>query len=154
MIPIGKPVSGLHCGDHFYALLSDDGTLSVIAVADRWWYKNIGIDLHSPKITVYLPETEYAALSIKESTGDIILRNVIAAGEYKVERSAGGVIFDSSDTAGIFVKTSTGDVIGSLRSEKVFIAGSSTGDVSVPKTASGGKCEIITSTGDINIEIN
>ena len=51
------------------------------------------------------------------------------------------------------VNTSTGDVNGTLLSEKIFITDTSTGRVSVPKTTSGGKCEITTSTGDINIGI-
>ena len=63
-------------------------------------------------------------------------------------------MFDSSDAAEIFVKTSTGDVSGSLLTEKVFITDTSTGKVSVPKTTTGGKCELITSTGDIKIEIS
>ena len=88
------------------------------------------------------------------STGDIYFKNVRAAEKLSVERSTGDLVFDSSDAAEIFVKTSTGDVIGSLLSEKVFITESSTGDVDVPKTTAGGKCEIITSTGDIRIEIS
>lgn len=48
---------------------------------------------------------------------------------------------------------STGDVTGTLLSEKVFITETGTGSVNVPKTVTGGKCEIKTSTGDIQIEI-
>ena len=88
------------------------------------------------------------------STSDVYLRNVIAAEKLSVERSTGDLVFDSSDAAEIFVKTSTGDVTGSLLSEKVFITESSTGDISVPKTVTGGKCEIKTSTGDIKIELS
>ena len=83
------------------------------------------------------------------STSDISLKNVIATGKLSVERSTGDVVFDSSDSAEIFVKTSTGDVTGSLLTEKVFVAKTSTGNISVPKTTAGGKCEIITSTGNI-----
>ena len=35
----------------------------------------------------------------------------------------------------------------------IFIAKTNTGDVKVPETTSGGKCEIKTSTGDIKIRI-
>ena len=52
------------------------------------------------------------------------------------------------------VKTSTGDVTGNLRTEKVFVTKTSTGDVRVPNTASGGKCTITTSTGDIRITVD
>lgn len=209
-----------------------DGTLTVNAVDDREWYEHIGINLHSPKVTVYLPKTEYVSLDITGSTGDIeipneikvdsadislstgdirvnnmsvgtldlsastgeiivsnvtctgdlkantttgavnvmnvtcqnlfstgstsniSLKNVIATGKFSIERSTGDVVFESSDSAEIFVETSTGDVTGSLLTEKVFVAETSTGNISVPKTTAGGKCEIITSTGDIRIEIS
>ena len=57
------------------------------------------------------------------------------------------------DAAEIFVETDTGDVKGSLLSEKVFIPKSDTGDIKVPKTVTGGRCEITTDTGDIKIEL-
>ena len=58
------------------------------------------------------------------------------------------------DASEIFVKTDTGDVRGTLLSEKVFIIKTSAGDVSVPETVTGGKCEISTDTGDIKIGIS
>ncbi len=87
------------------------------------------------------------------STGDVILKNVIAAENFSIERSTGDIIFEGSDAAEIYVKTSTGDVTGTLLSEKVFITETNTGSVNVPKTVTGGKCEIKTSTGDIQIDI-
>lgn len=233
-----------------HSVVVQDGTLTVSVADDREWFEHIGFNFHSPKITVYLPKTEYVSLVIKESTGNIeipndfrfvnvdihmstgdvnlfasasesvkintttgdimvneisagrldlsvstgeitvsdvicqgdirisagtdgvklenvtcqnlistgstgnvSLKNVIGTGKFSIVRSTGDVIFDRSDAAEIFVKTSTGDVSGSLLTEKIFITESSTGDVNVPKTTTGGKCEIVVSTGDINIEI-
>lgn len=90
----------------------------------------------------------------KGDTGDMALYNVIAKKGFSITRDTGDVIFEKSDAAEINVKTSTGDVKGTLLSSKVFIAESVTGDVKVPKTTSGGKCEINTNTGDINITVN
>lgn len=84
-------------------------------------------------------------------TGNISLNNVVAKGDFEIESSTGNVKFEKSDAAQIFVKTSTGNVTGNLLSEKIFITETSTGNVSVPKTASGGKCKITTSTGNIEI---
>ena len=53
----------------------------------------------------------------------------------------------------ISIKTDTGDVTGTLLSEKEFITDSDTGNIDVPKTTTGGKCEITTDTGDIKIDI-
>lgn len=206
-----------------------NGTLTVNSEDTRKWYDHIGINLSSPKVTVYLPESGYTALSITGSTGEIDiaeklkfdsaavfvstgemnisnisagtinlsastgdinvsdvscegdikinvstgevkmmnvtcqnlisngstgnidLKSVKAAEKLSVERSTGGVDFKDSDAAEIFVKTSTGNVTGSFPAEKVFVTETSTGSVNVPKTKTGGRCEIVTSTGDITI---
>lgn len=86
-------------------------------------------------------------------TGAISLERVTAAEKLSVHRGSGNVRFDACDAAELFVKTGTGAVSGSLLSEKVFITETGTGQVSVPKTANGGRCEISTGTGDIEIEI-
>lgn len=87
------------------------------------------------------------------NTGHILLKNVIATDTISVRRTTGDVRFDGADAAAIVVETDTGDVTGTLLSEKTFLAQSDTGDIKVPKTISGGRCEITTSTGDIRLEI-
>jgi len=93
------------------------------------------------------------SLKSNGNTGDISLTNVIAKNKLSIERSTGDVKFDRCDAAEIHVETSTGDVKGTLLSEKVFITNTSTGKVDVPKTITGGRCEITTSTGNIKISI-
>ena len=87
------------------------------------------------------------------STGDLDLTNVVASGKFSLERSTGDIYFTKCDAAEIFAETSTGDVTGSLLSDKVYITQTGIGDVDVPKTTTGGRCEISTSTGDIEIRI-
>lgn len=87
------------------------------------------------------------------NTGDLSMKNVIASGSFRIERSTGDVKFDRCDAAQITVETDTGSVTGSLLSDKVFFAESDTGSVRVPKTTTGGQCEITTSTGDIHITV-
>ncbi len=186
-----------------------DGTLLVEIVDMRKWYEHIGINFGASKITVYLPQDQYGALSVKSSTGkiyaenlntekldlsvttggievsnvtcksdininvstgktklndircknltssgdtgDISLNNVIAIEKFYIERSTGDVKFDGCDAAELLIKTDTGDVKGSLLTDKVFIAHTDTGRVDVPKTVTGGRCEISTDTGDIKI---
>ena len=208
-----------------------NGTLIISTVDTRKWYDHICISLGSPKMTVYLPQNEYASLIIETDTGDIsipkdfafdkieidgdtsdvscfapvanvldielstgdiiidsitadqikltattgeiavnsvtaknnidietdtgtiTLKNVVATGTISIKSDTGDVRFEGSDAIEISVKTDTGDVTGTLLSEKVFITETSTGRINVPKTTSGGKCEITTSTGDINISI-
>ena len=100
-----------------------------------------------------LTDVSCAALVSSGSTGEAKLKNVIALERFEIERDTGDVRFERCDAGQITVKTSTGDVSGTLRTEKVFITKSSTGDIRVPDTVSGGRCEITTSTGDIRIEL-
>jgi DUF4097 and DUF4098 domain-containing protein YvlB len=86
-------------------------------------------------------------------TGRLYLRNLAAEEKITVKRSTGDVSFEDCDAAELFIETSTGDVEGTLRSDKMFIVRTDTGDVDVPKTMSGGRCEITTDTGDIKIRI-
>lgn len=92
-------------------------------------------------------------INIKTTTGDTDLRNVIAEGKMTVEQGTGDIDFDCCDGSEIFLKTNTGDIEGSFLTEKIFVAKSNTGDVDVPRTTTGGKCEVTTNTGDIEIEI-
>ena len=233
-----------------HTVLVEDDTLVITLVDTRKWYEHIGINFGTPKITVYLPQGEYGALSVKGetgdveipkdiqlksldvsqstgdvmnyasvseamevktstgdiliadasaemmdlsvstgkitlsdikcekdvkitvstgktnvtnlkcnniiskgSTGDISLENVFVAEKMTVVRSTGDIKLSACDAAEIFIETDTGDVTGTLLSEKVFIADTDTGCVDVPKTATGGKCEITTDTGDTKIKI-
>ena len=85
------------------------------------------------------------------NTGGITMINVVVAEKMSVTRSTGDVKFDRCDAAEIAIVTDTGDVTGTLRSEKIFLPKSDTGDIDVPESVSGGKCRITTDTGDIRI---
>ncbi len=92
------------------------------------------------------------SLTSTGNTGKISLTNVYVEDTMSVDRTTGDVILANSDAGAISIKTSTGDVQGTLHSPKTFYTSTSTGKVSVPKT-SGEICEITTTTGDIEIEI-
>lgn len=93
------------------------------------------------------------ALSAESSTGIIALEKVLIDGEMDIRNRTGDVRLQQSDAAEIAIETTTGSVRGSLCSEKLFSAQSKTGAVSVPRSTAGGKCEIITKTGDIKITL-
>jgi len=78
---------------------------------------------------------------------------VIVGGTLTVERNTGDVLLTRSNAASLRIATTTGDVKGSLLSDKIFITSTDTGRVEVPKTTDGGRCEIVTDTGDIRITI-
>lgn len=89
----------------------------------------------------------------KTSTGDFTLVDVLITNHINVKASTGDIELNDSDAATLYIETTTGKVTGTLLTEKVFAVETSTGKVNVPKTQSGGLCEIHTSTGKVNIEI-
>lgn len=112
------------------------------------------LDLSVSTGKVKLSDIACKNLTSSGNTGDISLNHVVATEKFFIERSTGDVKIDRCDAAEIFIKTDTGDVTGSLLSEKVFVPHTDTGSVQVPKTVNGGKCEISTDTGDIKIAID
>ncbi len=100
-----------------------------------------------------IEDLECDSFSSTGSTGNIRMEKVIAQKTIEVERSTGYVKFEDCDAQDLTFRTSTGSVKGTLLSDKIFFTDTSTGNVSVPHTTSGGKCEITTSTGNINVEI-
>lgn len=112
------------------------------------------VDLSASTGDVSLKDAEtILGMAIETSTGNVTLKNTVACGILTVDTSTGDVRFENSDAASITVSTSTGDVTGTLRTPKVFYTDTSTGDVRLPDVRMGGKCEITTSTGDIEIAI-
>ena len=95
-----------------------------------------------------------AGINVESSTGNVELVDTLAKnGSFRIRNSTGNVQFKGSDAQEITVETDTGNVTGSLLSEKIFITQSSTGNISVPPSTKGGKCEITTSTGNIELKI-
>lgn len=90
---------------------------------------------------------------LESDTGEWELENVIVSGDAQLDSTTGDWEFDGFDAANITMETNTGDVEGTLLSDKIFFVDSNTGDVDVPRTTTGGTCNITTSTGDIEIDI-
>ena len=113
---------------------------------------NVKIEVDTGK--AYLTEVACKNLESEGDTGDLTMKNVIASEKFLIERATGDVYFEGCDAAEIFVETDTGDVKGTLLSEKVFVVRTDTGRIDVPKTVSGGVCEIETDTGNVKITVN
>lgn len=92
-------------------------------------------------------------LTAEGTTGSLTASNVIAAEKFSVRSTTGDIRLDGCDGGELSLKTSTGNVKGTLRTEKVFTANATTGKISVPPSGTGGKCEITTTTGDINLRV-
>lgn len=95
-----------------------------------------------------------ASFTSEGSTGRVTLTDVVASGRMYVKRSTGKIRLENCDAGEIELHATTGDISGTLRSEKVFSAKASTGRINVPTGTNGGRCEITTSTGNIDFSIS
>lgn len=135
-------------GPESLALESDTGKITLNGVQTA---ADIRIAVHTGDLS--LKDVSCSGFAAKSTTGDMQLENVTASDEMRIETDTGDVDLIACDAGSLDIKTNTGDVSGTLRTEKIFFAESDTGKISVPKTLTGGKCEIRTDTGDIRIEI-
>ena len=92
-------------------------------------------------------------LHAETDTGNVALENVVGTGKFELISDTGHIGFNGCDAAELYIETDTGSVIGELLTDKVFFANSDTGHVNVPKSVTGGRCEIKTDTGDIKVRV-
>ena len=86
-------------------------------------------------------------------TGSVTLRNVIAADTLTASTTTGSIHLEGVDGAHLSFHVTTGSITGTVLTEKVFTAQSTTGSVSVPDTTSGGDCTAVTTTGSVKIQL-
>lgn len=122
-----------------------------ITASDITCEGNMNVKVSTGKTT--LSNVSCNDLATEGDTGNITLNGVIAAGRIDIERSTGDVRFEGCDAAELHVETDTGNVRGSLLTDKIFFTETDTGKVNIPKSTSGGVCEIETDTGDIIITV-
>ncbi|MBQ3159716.1 MAG: DUF4097 family beta strand repeat protein, partial [Clostridia bacterium] len=126
----------------------ETGDLSFSGVqADR-----ITVRSHTGDLRLSGMKPESADFSV--NTGKVTLTDLVCSGDLRVKSSTGDIRLTDVDGANLYLSASTGDIEGTILTDKVFSAHSSTGKVSVPATAAGGRCEAETSTGDIRLSIS
>lgn len=148
---IGLSTGDIRVEDVSVGALELSVTTGAVTVSSVDCEGDIDVAVSTGKAT--LRDVSCRALTSRGSTGAMILKNVIAAESFSIKRSTGAIRLEGSDAGEIYVKTSTGSVKGTLLSEKVFITETNTGRIRVPKSVNGGRCEIKTSTGDIDVDI-
>lgn len=92
-------------------------------------------------------------LTTESTTGKQTMEYVVASGDVQMESNTGDIRLADFDGATISITTDTGDVTGTILSDKIFFTETDTGRVEVPRCTSGGSCEITTDTGDIIVQI-
>ena len=150
-IDVNLTTGDIHVSDLQCKTITTDGTTGDIELKNITVSEALSVELTTGDVT--LTDVQCKKLSIDGTTGDVTLKNVLVSEKLTAECTTGDVHFDRCDAGEIFVDVTTGDISGSLLSEKIFIADTTTGDVRVPYSTTGGLCRITTTTGDIRIEI-
>ena len=125
-----------------------NGTLSIEREDTRRWYDRISVfSFGAPSITVYLPRTEYAALAVEESTGDIVIPREFRFGSVDIRVSTGDVDCRASSLELLRIRTSTGDIrLEDLSAGELELT-VSTGHVDLQSVVCEGNVGIAVSTG-------
>ena len=144
----GQEKVTIYLPDKEYSSLVMEGSTGDVKIKKAFFET---LDISATTGHVQLEKITCESMNAKVSTGDITMKNVIANKSMALRTSTGDVKFEQCDAPEISIKVSTGDVKGSVLTEKIFIAKTSTGKIKVPKSVTGGRCEITTSTGDIEI---
>lgn len=102
---------------------------------NKSWYDYIGYDFGWSKITVYLPKTEYNALFINESTGNVEIPKDYLFENVDISLSTGDVIFFASVSKLVKIKASTGNICVENISAGALDLSVTTGEVTVSGVA-------------------
>ncbi len=93
------------------------------------------------------------ALTVQTVSGDVALIDVTAAAQLDIETASGAISLERSDAETLMIQSTSGDVSGTLLTGKQFLTHTASGDVRVPNSsASGGVCEVTTSSGEISLD--
>ena len=130
---------------HSAAVAND--TLIIEINEQKSWYDYIGFQFGSPRITVYLPQAEYGALSISESTGRIEIPKDFSFERADISASTGSVVFSAAAQAAVKIKTGTGNICVENNSVGSLDLSVTTGKAAVSKLTCAGSIAINVSTG-------
>ncbi|MBQ7715453.1 MAG: DUF4097 family beta strand repeat protein [Clostridia bacterium] len=148
-----------------------EGTFLKIGLDDtREWYERLLFNPRDIGVTLYVPEEEYASISVSVSTGDVTVEplkvtsgvkigcstgdvhlNDLTCGQLAVDTSTGDVFLNGVAVSGsLTVRCTTGDVWFDRCDAESISVGTTTGDVTgtflTEKIFS-----VDTSTGDVNV---
>ena len=87
-----------------------EGDTLTIQVENQKWYRNIGIHMGGPKITIYLPAGTYGALAVKATTGDVTIPKDFSFASAVVGVTTGDITCSANVTGDMTLRITTGNV--------------------------------------------
>lgn len=133
----------------------ENETLKIAAVDERKWYEYIGINVGSPKVTVYLPENEYNSLDIECTTGLVEIPKDFTFGNVNIKVTTGNVKCLTPHAVDMKIKSTTGNIIISDSIVNSMSLAVTTGNIDVRNIKCSADLKTSTTTGNVilkNIE--
>ncbi len=93
------------------------------------------------------------SFSAENTSGGITCSGVIAQDNINAKNTSGSINILQSDAQTLNLKSTSGSIRGTLLSDKIFIAESTSGSVKVPQTTQGGICKVKTTSGSVDITV-
>ncbi len=129
-----------------------DGTLVIDTEDTRKWYEHIGIFTVTPKMTVYLPKTEFISLTVDVNTGDIKIPNGFTFESIDLNGDTGDVECSANVTKNVRIDLKTGCMQISGTSPENMRLSASTGNIEISSVSVSGIIDANTSTGRVRLK--
>lgn len=88
----------------------EDNVLAVVGMDDGAWYRRIGIFVTAPSVTVYLPEEQYASLTVKATSGSVSVSEELAFESAALSSSSGSIRSGARITDRLEANSTSGSV--------------------------------------------
>ena len=133
-------------GKHMVSV--QDGILTISNKPEKAWYDHIGINFTAPKITITLPQAELESLTLKLSTGKVLLEK-LNVGDLDISVNTGKVILTDIVCKSLTSTGNTGDIdLKNVVAAETFSITRTTGDISFD-SCDAAQITATTNTGDI-----
>lgn len=144
-------IVGLESDEIKHSILVENGALIIEVSHARKWYEHIGIFYENPKMTIYLPKTEYEALTIKTDTGDVSVPKDFSFKTIEIDGDTSDIKCLAT-ASNLEIETSTGDVnLDTVTADRISLS-SDTGNIKLKSVVADNSIEIETDTGDVKFE--
>lgn len=119
-----------------HSVRCSNGTLTIGVNDERKWYEHIGISISSPKMTIYLPQSEYTSLSIDTATGNIDIPKGFNFNEIEIKSATGDIDCTANASDSIKIRSNTGNIdVSSVKSKCDIDIKTNTGSVKLTDIA-------------------
>lgn len=111
------------------------------------------LSLNATSGDIYAEDCNAEDINLSAKSGECEIVNTIAENNITIKTTSGDIELDLCDAENLNLTAKSGDIKGTLLSEKIFLTDTNSGDIRVPNSINGGRCEVSTKSGNIKFKI-